>query len=137
MASNLFCCVIRGKKLYFLYGISVIGGIKVKRKKKLSAGIENFKEFRSENLYDVKEILLYYGLESFYDTVKEWYDGYRFGNVSVYCPWDMINYCYALLADRTAPPEDYWSNTSSNSIVRRFIDKADKGTKNEIMRLSV
>ncbi|MGN0299434.1 MAG: AAA family ATPase, partial [Lachnospiraceae bacterium] len=84
---------------------------------------------------EVKELLAYYKLSDFYHTVKEWYDGYRFGNVAVYCPWDVINYCYTLLADPMALPEDYWSNTSSNSIVRRFVDKANKKTRDEIERL--
>ena len=95
----------------------------------------HFDEYFGFTDSDVKKILSYYGLDSAYGTVKKWYDGYQFGNVSVYCPWDVIRYCYALLADRNALPEDYWSNTSSNSIVRRFIDKADKRTKNEIERL--
>ena len=70
-----------------------------------------------------------------YEAVKEWYDGYQFGNVSVYCPWDVVSYCDSLCADSEALPEDYWSNTSSNSIVRRFIDKANKQTKDDIERL--
>ena len=66
---------------------------------------------------------------------KEWYDGYRFGNVEVYCPWDVINYCDLLRADPNALPQDYWSNTSGNAMVRRFIDKADTQTRDEIERL--
>ena len=67
--------------------------------------------------------------------MKEWYDGYRFGNVEVYCPWDVINYCDLLKADPNALPQDYWSNTSGNAMVRRFIDKADTRTRDEIERL--
>ena len=85
---------------------------------------------------EVKELLKYYGLSEYYGAVKEWYDGYRFGNVEVYCPWDVINYCDALQADKKAQPENYWSNTSSNDAVRRFIQSADVGTtKQEIERL--
>jgi hypothetical protein len=101
----------------------------------LSITDARFDEYFGFTDSDVKEMLSYYELEEFYDTIREWYDGYRFGNVSVYCPWDVIKYCYTLLEDKTAPPEDYWSNTSSNSIVRRFIDKADKKTRDEIERL--
>ena len=84
---------------------------------------------------EVKDMLEYYGLSEHYEEVKEWYDGYRFGNVEVYCPWDVINYCDLLKADSKAQPQDYWSNTSGNAMVRRFIDKADTQTRDEIERL--
>ena len=84
---------------------------------------------------EVKDMLEYYGLSEHYGEVKEWYDGYRFGNVEVYCPWDVINYCDLLKADSNALPQDYWSNTSGNAMVRRFIDKADTQTRDEIERL--
>ena len=84
---------------------------------------------------EVKDMLEYYGLSEHYGEVKEWYDGYRFGNVEVYCPWDVINYCDLLKADPDALPQDYWSNTSGNAMVRRFIDKADTQTRDEIERL--
>ena len=84
---------------------------------------------------EVKGMLEYYGLSEHYGEVKEWYDGYRFGNVEVYCPWDVINYCDLLKADPNAFPQDYWSNTSGNAMVRRFIDKADTRTRDEIERL--
>ena len=84
---------------------------------------------------EVKGMLEYYGLSGHYAEVKEWYDGYRFGNVEVYCPWDVINYCDLLRADPNALPQDYWSNTSGNAMVRRFIDKADTRTRDEIERL--
>lgn len=84
---------------------------------------------------EVKDMLEYYGLSEHYGEVKEWYDGYRFGNVEVYCPWDVINYCDLLRADPKALPQDYWSNTSGNAMVRRFIDKADTQTRDEIERL--
>ena len=84
---------------------------------------------------EVKDMLEYYGLSGHYAEVKEWYDGYRFGNVEVYCPWDVINYCDLLKADPNALPQDYWSNTSGNAMVRKFIDKADTRTRDEIERL--
>ena len=67
--------------------------------------------------------------------MKEWYDGYRFGNKDVYCPWDVLNYCDALLDDPDAKPQAYWNNTSSNSVVKMFIDKADATTRGFIEKL--
>ncbi len=84
---------------------------------------------------EVRELLEYYGLEDAYGTVKEWYDGYRFGNVEVYCPWDVINYCYDLRDNLLAAPQNYWANTSSNDIVKKFIKKAKAATKREIEEL--
>ena len=74
---------------------------------------------------EVKELLGYYELGEFYGTIKDWYDGYRFGRTSVYCPWDVICYCSKLRADRACPPENYWINSSSNLAVRRFIEHGE------------
>jgi len=84
---------------------------------------------------EVKEMLAFYGLSDHMDTVREWYDGYQFGGSSIYCPWDVINYCDALLGDSKVEPENYWANTSGNFMVRRFIDKADKETRDAIEQL--
>ncbi len=84
---------------------------------------------------EVKQILEDYDLSDHYPDVKEWYDGYHFGNTDIYCPWDVIRYCKNLCADPAALPEDFWSNSSGNAMVRRFIDKADIRTKNEIEHL--
>ncbi len=84
---------------------------------------------------DVKALLEYYDLSDHFNTVKEWYDGYKFGKASVYCPWDVINYCDSLLADETSEPQNFWSNTSGNSIVRKFIDLADQQTRDDIEQL--
>jgi hypothetical protein len=84
---------------------------------------------------DVKSLLEFYGLSDHYDTVKEWYDGYQFGNVNVYCPWDVVNYCYDARIETNMRPKNYWANTSGNDMVRRFINKADQQTKDEIERL--
>lgn len=84
---------------------------------------------------EVAEMLKYYELSRHADEIKEWYDGYRFGDVSVYCPWDVINHCDALLAaghDSEIIPENYWANTSGNAMVSRFIDLAGQQTKDEI-----
>ena len=101
----------------------------------LSVTSVQFDEYFGFTDEEVKEMLKYFNLSQHYDTVKEWYDGYLFGKQAVYCPWDVISYCKNLCADSSAMPEDYWSNTSSNSIVRRFIDKSGKQTKEEIERL--
>ena len=101
----------------------------------LSVTSVQFDEYFGFTDEEVKEMLKYFDLSQHYDTVKEWYDGYLFGKQAVYCPWDVISYCKNLCADSSAMPEDYWSNTSSNSIVRRFIDKSNKQTKDEIEQL--
>lgn len=73
---------------------------------------------------EVKEMLHYYGQDTHYETVKEWYDGYRFGNADVYCPWDVINYCDAHRRNPMLPPENYWTNTSGNDVLKHFIESA-------------
>ena len=84
---------------------------------------------------DVDELLAFYGLSAYKDTMHDWYDGYLFGGVHVYCPWDVINYCDVLLADPDAEPENYWANTSGNGIIRRLLQKADQTTREEVERL--
>ena len=84
---------------------------------------------------DVRQILAYYDLSDHFDEIKSWYDGYRFGDTDVYCPWDVINYVDLLKADPKAKPQSYWINTSGNDLVKRFVDKADKTTQDEIERL--
>ena len=84
---------------------------------------------------EVTELLNYYGLEEFHDTVRDWYDGYQFGNISVYCPWDVIKYAQILLKDKEAEPENYWANTSGNDLIRRLLKKANQSTKNDVERL--
>ncbi len=84
---------------------------------------------------EVKELLESYDLTSHMGEMKEWYDGYRFGNADVYCPWDVINHVDCLIEDPTVAPQSYWMNTSGNSLVKRFVDMADKTTKDELERL--
>ena len=85
---------------------------------------------------EVRALLRYYEISDAYDIMKEWYDGYHFGDTDIYCPWDVICYCDKLRSDRAAAPGNYWSNTSSNDIVRHFIDMSDAGAaKHEIERL--
>jgi hypothetical protein len=84
---------------------------------------------------EVREMLEYYGLSGQYDTAKEWYDGYRFGEINIYCPWDVINFCYDARKRKQLYPKNYWANTSGNGLVRRFIDKATALTKRELEML--
>ena len=84
---------------------------------------------------EVKKLLCCYELEAHLQEVRSWYDGYRFGNADVYCPWDVINYAALLREDPHAEPQSYWINTSGNGLVRRFIDKADRTTQREIEAL--
>ncbi len=104
--------------------------------KVLSVTSVRFDEYFGFTDDEVQEMLTYYGLSEKYQTVKDWYDGYRFGSVEVYCPWDVINYCDDLLDNPEAEPKNYWSNTSSNDVVRHFIETLDaRGTKREMEAL--
>lgn len=125
---------------------SVLTGCMRISKESIFTGLNNMKVLSiAETQFDeafgftdseVRGMLEYYGLSDHYGEIKEWYDGYQFGNVEVYCPWDVINFCDALLADRDAQPKNYWVNTSSNEAVRRFIQESDNVTvRREIERL--
>ena len=114
-------------------------------KESIFTGLNNFKilsitDTRFDEQFgftdtEVRKLLLDYHLEDRFDEVKEWYDGYRFGNADVYCPWDVVNFVDRTKDDKEAKPEAYWINTSGNDLVKRFIDKANKTTKSEIERL--
>lgn len=84
---------------------------------------------------EVRKLLAFYHLESHLSEVKNWYDGYRFGNADIFCPLDVIGHVDRLMEDPEAEPQPYWINTSGNDLVKRFIDKADKTTRDEIERL--
>ena len=84
---------------------------------------------------EVDELLEFYGLSAYKDTIRDWYDGYCFGDTDVYCPWDVINYCDELLAASNTPPKNYWANTSGNDLIRRLLKKANLTTKNEVEEL--
>ncbi len=84
---------------------------------------------------EVQKLLADYHLEDHWQEVKEWYDGYHFGDTDIYCPWDVMNHVDRLLDDSQAEPQAYWLNTSGNDLVKRFIDKADRSTRDEIERL--
>lgn len=101
-------------------------------KESIFTGLNNFKIYSiTDKKYDetfgfthaeVETMLQYYGLEAKRDEVQEWYDGYRFGNADVYCPWDVVNYCCDHIEDPKAQPKNYWMNTSGNGIIKRFVD---------------
>ena len=124
---------------------SVLTGCLRITKESIFTGLNNFKvlsilDVRFDEQFgftdhEVRKILEDYNLESHLEETKEWYDGYHFGKADIYCPWDVINYVDQLRYDETADPQDFWSNSSGNAIVRRFIDKADVSTKNEIEHL--
>lgn len=84
---------------------------------------------------EVKKMLAYYGLDDKYGVIKEWYDGYCFGDDHVYCPWDVVSYVNKLLVKRTLPPQDYWTNTSSNDVIKKLLYKASSGTRDDVERL--
>ena len=77
-------------------------------------------------------MLDFYGLSSYKNVIRDWYDGYRFGDAEIYCPWDVINYCDELQADPSAPPKNYWANTSGNDLILHLLEKADQTTKDEM-----
>lgn len=93
---------------------------------------ERFNEYFGFTDREVREMLAYYGFMEQYDAMKEWYDGYRFGSLGIYCPWDVINYCGDLRDGNAVKPRNYWVNTSSNDIIRRFVGRAKAVTRNEI-----
>ena len=96
----------------------------------------SFDEYFGFTDEEVGKMLSDYGLEAHHQEAREWYDGYRFGGQDVYCPWDVINYVYALRVDPQAEPKAYWLNTSGNAMVRELISKsADGTTQMEIERL--
>lgn len=84
---------------------------------------------------DVEELLEYYGTSAYKEAVRSWYDGYRFGDTDVYCPWDVINYCDELLADPSALPKNYWANTSGNDLIRRLLRQSNQSVKGEMEEL--
>ena len=84
---------------------------------------------------EVDELLEFYSLSSYKDVFRDWYDGYHFGDTNVYCPWDVINYCDELLAAPSAPPKNYWANTSGNDLIRRMLKNANLTTKSEVEEL--
>ena len=114
-------------------------------KESIFTGLNNFKVYAADDVrYDeefgftnegVKKLLANYNLQEHFEKVKEWYDGYHFGDADIYCPWDVINYVDDLVSDPNVQPKSYWINSSGNDLVKRFVDKADKTTRDEIEQL--
>ena len=127
-----------------LYMAVLTGCLRIARES-IFTGLNNFNIFSITDQYfdeyfgftdkEVKEILQYYKVPEAFEQTKKWYDGYRFGNTDIYCPWDVINHCRALKVEPDATPQPYWINTSGNYIVKRFIEKADQQTRREIEQL--
>lgn len=128
----------------FLYFAVLTGCLRVS-KESIFTGLNNFKVLASTDARfdeyfgftdeEVKTLLAAYHLESHMEETKEWYDGYHFGNADIYCPWDVISHVDRLCGEPTAAPQAYWINTSGNDLVKRFIEKADKTTRDEIEAL--
>ena len=124
-----------------LYFAVLTGCLRIS-KESIFTGLNNFKVYTVKDVRykeyfgfidtEVKQMLEYYGFTSHYDATKEWYNGYLFGNTGIYCPWDVINYCGDLRDASVTEPQNYWVNTSSNDIVRRFVSKANTTTRDEI-----
>ncbi len=114
-------------------------------KESIFTGLNNFKVYTVKDVRykeyfgftdaEVRQMLEYYGFSDQYDAVKEWYDGYLFGSLGIYCPWDVINYCGDLRDGSVIEPQNYWVNTSSNDIIRRFLSKAKTSDRNDIEQL--
>ena len=114
-------------------------------KESIFTGLNNFKVYAADDVrYDeefgftnegVKKLLANYNLQEHFEKVKEWYDGYHFGDADIYCPWDVINYVDDLVSDPNVQPKSYWINSSGNDLVKRFIEQADITTKDEIEQL--
>ena len=114
-------------------------------KESIFTGLNNFKVYAADDVQyeeefgftkeEVANLLADYNMQEHSSEVKEWYDGYHFGNVDIYCPWDVINYVLDRLTDPDAHPKSYWINSSGNDLVKRFVDKADTTTKDEIEQL--
>ena len=124
-----------------LYMAVLTGCLRVS-KESIFTGLNNFKVYTVKDLQynecfgftdaEVRKMLEYYGFMEQYDAIKKWYDGYRFGNLGIYCPWDVINYCMDFLTGNAIRPQNYWVNTSSNSIIKKFVEMAKQSTRDEI-----
>ena len=127
-----------------LYFAVLTGCLRIS-KESIFTGLNNFNVYTVNDVQyneyfgfsdmEVRKMLAYYGFMEKYETIREWYDGYRFGGLEIYCPWDVVSYCHALRMNPAQSPQNYWVNTSSNSIIRKFIDKSDATTREEIERL--
>lgn len=139
---NLFSQSLKGNdSLYF----AVLTGCLRVTKESVFTGLNNLKvlsltDVRFDEYFgfsdgEVRDMLEFYGLSGKYELIKEWYDGYRFGNKDVYCPWDVINYVDLICSEPEAAPKAFWINTSGNDIIRVFLRMAKQSTRRELERL--
>ena len=145
MVSLIRCLFGQALKTNEFLQFAVLTGCLRISKESIFTGLNNFKVMSiTDSRFDeqfgftdeeVRKLLSDYGMDSHFDEVKEWYDGYHFGRADVYCPWDVINHADHLRDDGDAKPQTYWINSSGNSLVRRLINRADSSTKDEIERL--
>lgn len=122
--------------------LAVLTGCLRISKESIFTGMNNFNVYTVKDMQysqyfgftdaEVTEMLEYYSFMERSDVIKEWYDGYHFSGLDIYCPWDVISYCHALKMNFSIMPQNYWVNTSSNDIIRKFISKAKSVTKSEI-----
>ena len=127
-----------------LYFAVLTGCLRIARES-IFTGLNNMNVFSITDVFcctqfgftaeEVRTLLAYYGFEKSFETVREWYDGYRFGDAEIYCPWDVINYARLLRSEPDASPRAFWVNTSGNDIIRHFLEKATQGTKRELEAL--
>ena len=142
LVRNLFGRALKtNSSLYF----AVLTGCMRISKESICTGLNNYNVYTVKDVQyneyfgfsdiEVRKLLEYYGFMGKYDVIKEWYDGYHFGELEIYCPWDVVSYCHTLKMNPSVAPQNYWVNTSSNNVVRKFIDKADGTTRDEIESL--
>jgi len=127
-----------------LYFAVLTGCLRIS-KESIFTGLNNFNVYTVKDVQyneyfgfldrEVQNLLKYYGFMEKYDAIKKWYDGYNFGKLEVYCPWDVVSYCHALRMEPSTEPQNYWVNTSSNDIIRRFLSRAKTADRNDIEQL--
>lgn len=129
------------KKNISLYFAVLTGCLRIS-KESIFTGFNNFNVYSVKDVQyneyfgfsdmEVRELLEYYGFMDKYNVIKEWYNGYHFGELDIFCPWDVVSYCHALKINSFVTPQNYWVNTSSNNIIRKFLHRADGTTRDEI-----
>mgnify|MGYP000444184720 CR=1 FL=1 len=139
---NMFGNVLKTNSSLFF---AVLTGCLRIAKESIFTGLNNFNVFSITSVQfdeffgftddEVAEMLKYFGLSDYHETIREWYDGYQFGKEEIYCPWDVLNYIREHIGDRNVPPKLYWINTSGNEIVKKLIRRADSGMRDEIEQL--
>lgn len=127
-----------------LYFAVLTGCLRIS-KESIFTGLNNFNVYTTQDVQyneyfgftdaEVRDLLEYYAFAAQYDTIREWYDGYRFGNLEIYCPWDVISYCHAIKMNPAVRPKNYWVNTSGNDIIRKFINRTNAAARREIEQL--